>query len=158
MNLTPLVFGLEDDLDDQESIILAFKEEYIFNYEFFGRISEFFALINPQVRVVVIDYNLPDGTGQEVLDRVRALIPKVRSTIISGIITPEMSVKLAFSGANACVEKKPGWEKELAKIVRKHIEEAEIELEQERQEQEEFRRKEEEKQRLHQTIKKLLTP
>lgn len=134
MNATALIFGLEDDLDDQESIIAAFKAEGLFNYEFFANIGEFIHLIKrtPNARVVVIDYNLPGGTGQEVLDQIKGIIKKLKATIISGVITPKMSVDLALSGANDCVVKENGWEKRLAKIVKRHVAEAEQELEEER--------------------------
>lgn len=133
MNATTLVFGLEDDRDDQESIIEAFKEEELFYYEFFADIKEFYHVIKrtPKARVVVIDYNLPGGTGQEVLDTLKSFIPKLKATIISGLITNEMTVQLALSGAKKCVEKKRGWEKELARIVKGHVLEAEKEINEE---------------------------
>ena len=131
MNASALIFGLEDDRDDQESIIEAFKEEQLFHYEFFADIKEFLHVIkrSPKARVVVLDYNLPGGTGQEVLDELKKLIgSKLKATIISGIITNEMTVQLALSGAKDCVEKKPGWTQRLAKIVKRHVEDAETEI------------------------------
>jgi DNA-binding NtrC family response regulator len=152
MNPTPaLVFGLEDDLDDQESIIEAFRDEQLFNYEFFADIAEFMHVIKqtPKARVVVLDYNLPGGTGQEVLDELKGLIPNLKATIISAIITNEMAVQLALSGAKDCVVKIKGWENKLAKIVKRHVEQAEIELETERLQ-------EEEKNKANETVKTLL--
>lgn len=133
-----LVFGLEDDRDDQESIIEAFKEEQLFNYEFFADIKEFLYVIKqtPKARVVVLDYRLPDGTAQEVLDELKTLIPKLKATIMSGVITNEMAVQLALSGAKDCVVKTKDWTKRLAKIVKRHVAEADAEIEKERVQEE----------------------
>lgn len=138
------VFGVEDDREDSESIIEAFKEEGIHDYFFFPEPGEFFAVFSEHVPVIVIDYNLPLMNGQEVLDKAKRINKGVKAILISGVITLEMSARLSISGAvDFVVKSTRGWQRELAIKVKKQLNIAAEELE--------------EKQRFRSEIKNLLS-
>lgn len=116
------VFGVEDDKDDAESIVEAFKSEGIHDYQFFPEPGEFFAVFNENVPVIVIDYNLPSMNGQQVLDKARKINRTVKAILMSGVITPEMSARLGVSGASDFVVKTGNsWQKELAMKVKRQL-------------------------------------
>lgn len=116
------VFGVEDDKEDSESIIEAFKHEGIHDYFFFPEPGEFFAVFSENVPVIVIDYNLPLMNGQEVLDKAKRINKSVKAILISGVITPEMSARLILSGAvDFVVKSVRGWQRELAAKVKKQL-------------------------------------
>lgn len=126
------VLGIEDDVDDTESIIDAFRKRGIADYLFFPEPGEFFAVFNDSFRVVVIDYNLPGMNGQQVLDRILKICKKCRAIIISGVITQEMYLRLQIIGAKDFVIKKENWTELLADKVQEQLKLANEELEEER--------------------------
>lgn len=115
-------YAIEDDLDDVKSMTEAFDKEGEIDYQFFKDAKEFFHVFNENVWIVVIDYNLPGMNGQQILDRVLQINPDCHGIIISGVITPEMEVRLGLSGAKDCIEKKRGWEAKLAVAIKRNIE------------------------------------
>lgn len=126
------VLGIDDDFQDTELIIDALKEMGINSYYFFPDPSQFFKVFNDRYRVIIIDYNLPGMNGQAVLDRVLKVCSKCRAIIISGVITPEMHLRLQISGAKDFVIKKGSeWCNQLAQKVKEQLELAQEDLQDE---------------------------
>lgn len=125
-------FGIEDDPDDTDLIKEACDKRGITDYEFFPEPGEFFEVFkqSPGVRVVVIDYNLPQMNGQEVLKKVLTIRPKCRCIVISGLLTLEVIARLKDAD-DFVVKNNKGWEDQLAEKIKQQLAIANDELQEE---------------------------
>lgn len=145
MEYTVPCFILDDDADDIESMKEAFDKAGDIDSHFFMNPKEYLSIVDENSWVTVIDFRLPKTTGQEVLDEFLRRNPEGHAILISGVITPALSVRLANAGAKDCIEKKDNWEEWLAISVKKHVALVQDKI-----------RLREEKKREHKEIKKLI--
>lgn len=115
-------FVVEDDQDDIGTMTEAFDKEGEIDYHFFNTSDEFFSVIDENVWIVILDYNLPKMNGQQILDKVLQINKECHCILVSGVMSREMEVAAMYSGAKDCIEKRKGWEFRLAAAVKRHIE------------------------------------
>lgn len=138
------VLGIDDDIQDVETMSHALESNDIPDYYFFPEAGEFFAVFTPNYRVIIIDLNLPGMNGQAILDKVIKICSKCRAIVISGVLDQEMWMRLQILGAKDFIVKKgKDWANQLALKVKEQLNLAQEELEEEELE----RRQEEEKRR-----------
>ncbi|MFC1610088.1 response regulator [Myxococcota bacterium] len=75
-----------------------------------------------QPGVVLLDYQMPDQCGDEVLRRIRAEHPDIPVVMCSGEMTEELGQRLTAEGAAACLEK-PAANERLVSLIEELSEE-----------------------------------
>jgi diguanylate cyclase (GGDEF)-like protein len=73
---------------------------------------------------VALDYQLPDATGLQMLDRLRVLFPQMPAVMVTASGSEQIAVSALKSGASDYVIKVPGYERELTRAIELAAEEA----------------------------------
>lgn len=85
------------------------------------------ALAKQECDVVALDYQLPDTTGLEVLDKIRRRDPALPVVMVTASGSEQVAVDALKQGASDYVVKAPGYERELARALELSVERARAE-------------------------------
>jgi CheY-like chemotaxis protein len=88
----PLVYVVDDEPSVVE-VVSAFLDDALYRVRKFESATQAyaaFAAAEPKPDVLLVDYNMPEMNGLELLRRCRALVPGQKAISISGTITAEL--------------------------------------------------------------------
>lgn len=106
---TPLrALVVEDDPLFRSALVHLLESEGL-NVQCAGTIAEALAALEPLPRCVVLDLNLPDGSGTAVLDRIRVGAIPVQVAVLSGTTDSHLLEEVQRLRPDAVFRKPPPW-------------------------------------------------
>jgi DNA-binding response OmpR family regulator len=97
---TPRILVVDDERDLHELAGLSLRSQLDARVETASTQAQARDLINSQTfDVVVLDINLPDGPGMDLIDQVRAKLPQAGVIVVSGAASVDLSVRAFRLGA-----------------------------------------------------------
>ena len=122
LNSIPKVFIVEDDRTYSKIIEITLEKEQKLDLHFFTNGADFIAQLDQKPDIVILDYNLPDFNGLDLLKKVQLDLKEVQTIILSGQEDVTVVVNAYRNGAKDYIIKSPSALTELCSSVRQMCE------------------------------------